>query len=154
MKSWIAAAAVYKDRRMLTILFLGFSSGLPSPLLFFNLTIWLKDEGFSYAGIGLFSLVGTAYAVNFLWAPLIDRLSLGAFTRCLGRRRSWALLSQIALMASIFCMGFLGPSAGLPPRQEPTPSHAPPIASSGSFPDRSSSTSRDTSCRGTSSDGI
>ena len=114
MKSWIAATAVYNDRRMLTILLLGFSSGLPSPLLFFNLTVWLKDEGFSYASIGLFSLVGAAYALNFLWAPLIDNRTLGAFTRYLGRRRSWALLTQIALMASIFCMGFLGPSAGLP----------------------------------------
>ena len=101
MKSWIAAATVYKDKRMLTIFFLGFSSGLPSPLLFFNLTVWLRDEGFSYAGIGLFSLVGTAYAVNFLWAPLIDKVTLGAFTRSLGRRRSWALFAQIALMGSI-----------------------------------------------------
>ncbi|MDG2032681.1 MAG: MFS transporter, partial [Rhodospirillales bacterium] len=113
MKSWIAAAAVYKDKRMLTIFFLGLSSGLPSPLLFFNLTVWLKDEGFSYASIGLFSLIGTAYAVNFLWAPLIDKLTLGALTRSLGRRRAWALLSQIALMGSILCMGFLGPNAGL-----------------------------------------
>ena len=113
MKSWLAAASVYKDRRMLTIFFLGFASGLPSPLLFFNLTVWLKDEGFSYASIGLFSLVGIVYAVNFLWAPLIDKLTLGAFTRFLGRRRAWALLSQIALMGSILYMGFLGPTAGL-----------------------------------------
>ena len=113
MKSWLAAANVYNDRRMLTILFLGFSSGLPSPLLFFNLTVWLKDEGFSYASIGVFSLVGTAYAVNFLWAPMIDKLKLGLFTRYFGRLRSWALLSQIALMGSIFCMGFSGPNAGL-----------------------------------------
>ena len=113
MKSWLAAASVYKDRRMLTIFFLGFASGLPSPLLFFNLTVWLKDEGFSYASIGLFSLVGIVYAVNFLWAPLIDKLTLGAFTRFFGRRRAWALLSQISLMGSILCMGFLGPNAGL-----------------------------------------
>ena len=98
---------------MLTIFFLGFSSGLPSPLLFFNLTVWLKDEGFSYASIGLFSLVGTAYAVNFLWAPLIDKLTFGSITYSLGRRRSWALLSQVALIGSILCMGFLGPNAGL-----------------------------------------
>ncbi len=113
MRSWITAATVYKDRRMLTIFFLGFSSGLPSPLLFFNLTVWLKDEGFSYASIGLFSLIGTAYAVNFLWAPLIDKLPLGALTRSLGQRRSWALLSQIALMGSILCMGLVGPNEDL-----------------------------------------
>ena len=98
---------------MLTIFFLGFSSGLPSPLIFFNLSVWLKDEGFSYTDIGLFGLVGTAYAINFLWAPLIDKLSLGPLTRSLGRRRSWALISQIALMCSICSMGFLGPNYGI-----------------------------------------
>ena len=113
MKSWTEAAAVYKDRRMLTIFLLGVSSGLPSPLVFFNLTIWLKDEGFSYASIGLFGLVGTAYAINFLWAPLIDKVPLGLLTQTLGRRRGWALLSQIGLMVSIFWMGYLGPGSGI-----------------------------------------
>jgi len=110
MKSWWDAARVYADRRVLIILFLGFSSGLPLLLVFSTLSVWLKIEGVSLTAIGLFSLVRTPYTFKFLWAPVIDRLSVPVLTNLLGRRRSWALVAQVALMASIFAMASTSPA--------------------------------------------
>lgn len=110
MKSWADAARVYADRRVLIILFLGFSSGLPLLLVFSTLSIWLKIEGVSLTAIGLFSLVRTPYTFKFLWAPVIDRLPVPVLTGLLGRRRSWALVAQVALMASIFAMASTSPA--------------------------------------------
>lgn len=111
MKSWLESAKVYFDKRMLVIFLLGFSSGMPSPLVFANLSVWLKDAGLSRTSIGVFGLVGTAYALNFLWAPLVDRLKLPLLTDRLGQRRSWALLSQLALFGAILSMGMMSPGA-------------------------------------------
>src|SRR5699024_11993988 len=104
---------VYLRQPMLTLLLLGFASGLPAPLVFSNLSIWLSDAGVSRTDIGLFALVATPYAINFLWAPLIDRLPLPFLTRHLGRRRSWALFSQIWLMAALIAMSFSDPANSL-----------------------------------------
>ncbi len=109
MKSWLNSAKVYGDRRVLTILFLGFSSGLPLLLVFSTLSVWLKIEGVSLTAIGLFSLVRTPYTFKFLWAPVIDRISLPVLTGLLGRRRSWAIVAQVALMISIFALGSTNP---------------------------------------------
>ncbi|MEE8352334.1 MAG: MFS transporter, partial [Rhodospirillales bacterium] len=86
MKSWLQAASVYGDRRIMVILLLGFSSGLPLLLVFSTLSVWLKIEGVSLTAIGLFSLVRTPYTFKFLWAPVIDRISLPWLTEKLGRR--------------------------------------------------------------------
>ncbi len=110
MKSWLEASRVYLDRRMLVILLLGFSSGLPLLLVFSTLSVWLKFEGVSLAAIGLFSLVRTPYTFKFLWAPVIDRVPLPVLGRLLGRRRGWALLSQVALMAAILGMASTSPA--------------------------------------------
>jgi MFS transporter, PAT family, beta-lactamase induction signal transducer AmpG len=107
------ALSPYLNRRMLTLLALGFSSGLPAPLVFSNLSIWLRDEGVSRTDIGLFALAATPYAINFLWAPLIDRLRLPWLTARFGRRRGWALLTQLLLMAAIFWMSFSTPATYL-----------------------------------------
>jgi MFS transporter, PAT family, beta-lactamase induction signal transducer AmpG len=103
----------YRDRRMLTLLALGFSSGLPAPLVFTNLSIWLRDEGVSRTEIGLFALAATPYAINFLWAPLVDRMRLPWFTDRLGRRRGWALATQLALIGAIAVLAHTQPSANL-----------------------------------------
>src|SRR5690625_4354544 len=100
---------VYFRQPMLTLLFLGFASGLPAPLVFSNLSIWLRDEGVSRTDIGLFALVTTPYAINFLWAPLIDKLRLPFLTAWLGQRRSWILFTQVALLAAILWMGTFSP---------------------------------------------
>ncbi len=109
MRRWIEAAALYRDKRVLAILFLGFSSGLPLLLTFSTLSIWLKELGVSKTTIGLFALVGTPYTLKFLWAPLVDHLRVPFLTAWLGPRRSWAILTQLALMAALVGLGATDP---------------------------------------------
>ncbi|MCC5795291.1 MAG: MFS transporter [Chromatiales bacterium] len=106
-------ARPYMDRRMVTLVALGFASGLPAPLVFGNLGIWLRDLDVSRTEIGLFALATTPYAINFLWAPLIDRLRLPFFTARFGRRRGWALFSQLLLIAAIVMLSRMDPAANL-----------------------------------------
>lgn len=113
MNAWLESLRVYYDRRMLTLLALGFSSGLPAPLVFSNLSIWLRDEGVSRTDIGLFALATTPYAINFLWAPLVDRMRLPWLTARFGRRRGWALFAQGWLMLAIGLMALTNPSGNL-----------------------------------------
>lgn len=107
--SWSEAAAVYMDRRVLAILFLGFSEGLPLALTGATLSVWLREGGISKTAIGLFSLVTLPYALKFLWAPLVDRLRLPYLTRRFGRRRGWALLTQFCLMGALVGLGSTNP---------------------------------------------
>ena len=92
--SWAKAFRVYLDPRVLSMLFLGFSSGLPFGVLAEPLTAWLSDAGVQKTEIGLFALVSIPYSLKFLWAPIMDRVSLPILTRVFGRRRSWVLLTQ------------------------------------------------------------
>ncbi|MBP2299199.1 AmpG family muropeptide MFS transporter [Azospirillum picis] len=111
--SWLQALAVYRDPRVLAILFLGFSEGLPLALTGATLNVWLTEEGVSRTSIGLFALVTMPYALKFLWAPLIDRLRLPVMTRLFGRRRGWALTAQAALVAALLALGSTNPGADL-----------------------------------------
>ncbi|HKW55430.1 MAG TPA: MFS transporter [Stellaceae bacterium] len=113
MTSWRTALGVYRSRRMLAILCMGFSSGLPILLVFSTLSYWLREAGVSRTEIGLFVLVGISYSFKFVWSPIIDRLPLPLLTRRLGRRRSWALAIQLPLMAAIFALGSTDPKANL-----------------------------------------
>lgn len=112
-RDWWTAAAVYRDRRVLSLLFLGFSSGLPFGVLAEPLSAWLTDAGVSKTEIGLFALVSIPYSLKVLWAPLVDRLSLPVLSRRLGRRRGWALLAQSLLLAGIVLMGGTDPAQSL-----------------------------------------
>lgn len=109
--SWRAGLAVYFQPKLLIILALGFSSGLPLALTGSTLNIWMKEEGVSLTTIGLFSLVGLPYVLKPLWAPLIDALHLPFLYKRLGRRRSWLVLSQGLLMILILIMGGVNPVA-------------------------------------------
>jgi PAT family beta-lactamase induction signal transducer AmpG len=102
--------AVYLQRRVLIVLFLGFSSGLPLALSGSTLLIWMRESGVNLGTIGLFALVGTPYTVKFAWAPLIDALDVPVLSKLLGRRRGWLLLSQLLLMAAIVLLGLCDPS--------------------------------------------
>jgi PAT family beta-lactamase induction signal transducer AmpG len=113
MTSWRQALEVYRDRRMLAVLCMGFSSGLPLPLTFGTLSYWLSEVGVSRTAIGLFVLVGFSYNYKFLWSPFIDRLPIPWLTRRLGRRRSWAVVIQLLLMAAIFALGRNDPKTDL-----------------------------------------
>jgi PAT family beta-lactamase induction signal transducer AmpG len=107
------ALDVYLDRRLVAILLLGFSSGLPLALTFGTLTFWLAEAGVDKAAIGLFALVGIAYGWKFVWAPVVDHLSLPLLTRLFGRRRGWILLCQLGLIVSIAAMGASDPAQRL-----------------------------------------
>jgi PAT family beta-lactamase induction signal transducer AmpG len=110
-KSWRAGLAVYRDRRFLSIFFLGISAGLPLALVFGTLTIWMAKAGVDKTTVGLFSAVTLPYALKFLWAPIIDRSPFPLLTRLLGKRRGWAVAAQLALMASIPAMALTDPAA-------------------------------------------
>jgi MFS transporter, PAT family, beta-lactamase induction signal transducer AmpG len=104
-----AALAVYLEPRVLIILFLGFSAGLPLALSGSTLALRMADQGVDLGTIGLFSLVGLPYTIKFLWAPLVDALAIPGLTRWLGRRRGWLVFSQILLIAAIVFLGTLDP---------------------------------------------
>ena len=106
---WLKSLQIYKDRRMLTMLGLGFSSGFPFLLVSSTLSLWLKDSGLAYGVIGAFALVKTPYSFKWAWSPLIDRIKLPLFNK-LGRRRGWALFTQICLAAAILIMAQMSPS--------------------------------------------
>ncbi|MFZ2869299.1 MFS transporter, partial [Zavarzinia sp.] len=93
--------AVYGERRVFVMLLLGFSAGLPNLLVFDTLSAWLRDEGVSLSVIGFFSLATLAYSAKFLWAPLVDRVTLPLLGRRLGHRRSWMLAAQIAIVVGL-----------------------------------------------------
>lgn len=113
MTGWLEASKVYLDRRVLSMLFLGFSSGLPFGVLAEPLSAWLAGAGVSKTSIGLFALVSLPYSVKFLWSPFMDCLSLPVLSRTFGRRRSWALLSQVLLLAAIAGMGLTEPAISI-----------------------------------------
>jgi MFS transporter, PAT family, beta-lactamase induction signal transducer AmpG len=108
--SWLESLAVYLQPRVLIVLFLGFSSGLPLALSGSTLLVWMRESGVDLGTIGLFALVGTPYTLKFLWAPLVDALHVPLFTRAFGRRRGWLLFSQLLLIVSILLLALTDPA--------------------------------------------
>src|ERR1700758_4992161 len=102
--------AVYLKPRVLVIMFLGFSSGLPLALSGSTLLVWMTEAGVNLGTIGLFALVGTPYTIKFLWAPLIDAVDVPLLSRRFGRRRGWLLTSQLLLIAAILFLGATDPA--------------------------------------------
>ena len=107
---WRQSLATYTDRRVLQVLALGFSSGLPLMLNYLTLSAWLATVGIKRSAIGAFALVSSFYALKFLWSPLIDRLPPPI---PLGRRRGWGLSIQIALVVAILALGASDPKRHL-----------------------------------------
>src|ERR1700759_187480 len=102
--------AVYLQPRVLVVLLLGFSSGLPLALSGSTLRFWLRESHIDLETIGLFALVGTPYTIKFLWAPLVDALDVPILSKLFGRRRGWLILSQVLLVAAILLLGFCHPA--------------------------------------------
>ncbi len=94
LPGWLDALRVYGRPRMISMLALGFSSGLPFMLVYSTLSAWLRQSGIVRSTIGMLAWVGLAYSFKFLWAPVVDRLRLPVIGRALGQRRSWMLLAQ------------------------------------------------------------
>ena len=108
--SWREGWAVYLQPRVLIVLLLGFSSGLPLALSGSTLLVWMRESGVDLGTIGLFALVGTPYTLKFLWAPLVDALHVPLFTRRFGRRRGWLVFSQLLLIAAILLLALTDPA--------------------------------------------
>lgn len=104
--SWMQTFRSYLDKRLLWVFMLGCSSGFPWVLIGSNMSGWLKDAGLTRAAIGYFGSVFAVYAINFLWAPLVDRVKLPILHAILGQRRSWIFLCQSAvLICTLFIAG-------------------------------------------------
>src|SRR5690242_3674848 len=108
--SWHDGWAVYLQPRVLIVLLLGFSSGLPLALSGSTLLVWMRESGVDLGTIGLFALVGTPYTLKFLWAPLVDALHVPLFTRQFGRRRGWLVFSQLLLILTILLLAASDPA--------------------------------------------
>src|ERR1700759_3543037 len=106
---WREGIAVYLKPRVLIVLFLGFSAGLPLALSGSTLLIWMSEVGVDLRTIGLFALVGTPYTIKFLWAPVVDALDVPVLSRLLGRRRGWLGFTQLLMIAAIVFLGLCDP---------------------------------------------
>jgi PAT family beta-lactamase induction signal transducer AmpG len=111
--SWWRAVLIYRNPRIVAMLLLGFSSGLPFMLVFSTLSAWLRQSGLNRATIGMLAWVGLVYSIKFLWAPMVDRMPLPFLTRWLGRRRSWMLLAQIGVGLGLLHVAHLDPAASV-----------------------------------------
>ena len=110
----LAEALLYfADRRVLVMLGLGFSAGLPYLLIFDTLSAWLREANLSLAEISLFSLATIASSLKFLWAPLVDRTTIPVITSRLGHRRSWMLVSQLAIIVGLWLVAGSNPAENI-----------------------------------------
>jgi len=105
--------SVYLDRRMVRILLLGIISGFPWVLIGSSLSLWLKEDGLSRSTIGWAGLIFGVYAINFLWAPLIDRIRIPWLTNKIGHRRGWIVTMQFFILVSLVCWSTIDPTANL-----------------------------------------
>ena len=112
---WLGALAIYCQPRMLAMLFLGFSAGLPFFLVYQTLSAWLRQAGIQRSTIGMLAWVGIVFSVKFLWAPVIDRVPPPLLQRLLGRRRGWMLLAQLGIAVGLFNISLCDPAAGVRP---------------------------------------
>ena len=113
LHSWQEAVRVYSRPRILGMLFLGFSAGLPFLLVFSTLSAWLSEADVSRTTIGFFSWIGIMYSIKVLWAPVVDRVPLPLLTKLLGQRRSWLLLAQSGIAAGLLLLAFTKPENSL-----------------------------------------
>ena len=112
-RGWREALATYHHPRVVQLLFLGFSAGLPFLLVFSTLSAWLREFGISRTAIGFVSWIGITYSFKFVWSPVVDRVPLPLLTRWLGRRRAWMLLAQTGIAGGLLAMAFCDPRTDL-----------------------------------------
>ena len=100
-RSWRDSVRAFLSPKVIALLFLGFSAGVPILLVFSTLSLWLSDAGVERATIGFFSWAALAYSFKVVWAPLIDKMPVPVLFHMMGRRRSWLLVAQIAIVAAL-----------------------------------------------------
>lgn len=103
----------YLQAQVIVLFLFGFSAGLPFLLVYSTLSAWLQDAGLEMSTISTFAWLGFAYSLKFVWAPFIDSVPLPGLTRLLGRRRSWLLLSQLAIAAALLVMAQSDPRSAI-----------------------------------------
>jgi PAT family beta-lactamase induction signal transducer AmpG len=103
-RSWAEAFEVYLHPRVIGMLFLGFSAGLPFLLLFSTLSLWLRDAEVTRTAVGFFAWVGITFSIKVLWAPVIDHLPVPWLTAAMGKRRSWILLGQTGIVIGLLAI--------------------------------------------------
>ena len=108
-KGWGETIQSFFHPRVVTMLFLGFSAGVPILLIFSSLSLWLREAGVERSAVTFFSWAALGYSFKFVWAPLVDKLPIPFLTALLGRRRSWMLFSQASIIGAIFWMAQTNP---------------------------------------------
>lgn len=111
--NWTESIRSFLHPRVITMLFLGFSAGIPILLIFSSLSLWLGEAGLKKSAVTMFSWAALGYSFKFIWAPLIDQLPIPWLTRSLGRRRSWMLVSQLMVVVAILLMASIDPQLGV-----------------------------------------
>lgn len=111
--SWAETFRAFANRKVIALLFLGVSAGVPILLVFSTLSVWLREADVSRATIGFFSWAAMGYAFKFVWAPVIDKMPVPILANLMGRRRSWLLVSQFAIMVSLVLMALNDPQNSL-----------------------------------------
>ena len=112
LANWRATIRVFAQAKVIALLFLGFSAGVPLLLIFSSLSLWLREAGIERSAVTYFSWAALAYSFKFVWAPLIDRVPVPWLTHLLGRRRAWMLVSQFSIMLAIVWMANTDPALG------------------------------------------
>jgi MFS transporter, PAT family, beta-lactamase induction signal transducer AmpG len=107
--TWRDVLAVYLQRRVLVVMLLGFSAGLPFSLAGQTLQAWMTESGVNIKTIGLFAFVGTPYWAKVFWSPAVDAIDIPVLTRLLGRRRGWLFATQLMLMAATLLLACCDP---------------------------------------------
>src|SRR6202000_1977009 len=104
--SWGDVLLVYTQRRVLVVLLLGFSAGLPFSLAGQTLQAWMTESGVDIKTIGLFAFVGTPYWTKVFWSPAVDAIDIPLLTRWLGRRGAWLPLRQLIALVPSMMLGY------------------------------------------------
>lgn len=110
--SWLDTWKSWTRPKVLVMLVLGFSAGLPILLIFSTLSVWLREAGVERSAVTFFSWAALGYSFKFIWAPIVDLLPLPFLTNLLGKRRSWLLVAQCCIIAAILWMSSVDPVAG------------------------------------------
>ncbi len=114
-RTWRETVTVYFTPVMLSMLVLGFASGLPLYMVFQKLSFWLRDAGIERSTIGFFYWVTLAYTLKVLWAPVIDRVQIPGLHKLLGARRSWIVTAITGTVIALVLISQTDPSQGLLP---------------------------------------
>ena len=110
VETWSESIKAFCHPRVITMLFLGISAGIPLLLIFSSLSMWLREAGVDRSAVTYFSWAALGYSFKFVWAPLVDKLPLPLLTKMLGRRRAWLLLSQLMIMLAISMVALIDPA--------------------------------------------